>query len=183
VKRLFNHKQSWTTLSILSYSYSNSVNHDKLTEDISSLKNEMDSILNNALGYYEVAMESTNFYVRTILLVRCASALIKDMYQIRQDLKLEHLKMGLDKIRKNININKNDFHDLICRIYSGRSRSAHSNIVIKSGTALPLSQEFDIHMRKAAKCIKDKDLGGAKAHRLIAESIHVALATFEAVEE
>jgi hypothetical protein len=46
-----------------------------------------------------------------------------------------------------------------------------------------LSQEFDIHMKKAERCVKDKDLGGAEAHRLKAESIHRALATFEAVKE
>jgi hypothetical protein len=38
-------------------------------------------------------------------------------------------------------------------------------------------------MRKAEKCVKDKDLGRAEAHRLIVESIHIVLATFEAVKE
>jgi len=42
-----------------------------------------------------------------------------------------------------------------------------------------LSQEFVIHMEKAEKGVKNKDLGGAEAHRLIAESIHKALTTFE----
>jgi hypothetical protein len=38
-------------------------------------------------------------------------------------------------------------------------------------------------MEKAEKCVKDKDLGGTEVLRLIAESIHGALATFEAVKE
>ena len=46
-----------------------------------------------------------------------------------------------------------------------------------------LSQEFVRHMGMAEKCIKDDDLGGAEAHRLIAESIHGTLATFEAIKE
>jgi hypothetical protein len=53
----------------------------------------------------------------------------------------------------------------------------------KTSMMSQLSQEFDIHMRKAKKCFKDKDLGGAEIHRLIAESIHGALATFGAVNE
>jgi hypothetical protein len=46
-----------------------------------------------------------------------------------------------------------------------------------------LSQEFVRHMKEAEKCVKDKDLGRAEAHRLIAESIHGTLATSEAIKE
>ena len=46
-----------------------------------------------------------------------------------------------------------------------------------------LSQEFDRHMDQGEKCTKDNNLGGAEAHRLIAESIHGTLATFEAIKE
>jgi hypothetical protein len=46
-----------------------------------------------------------------------------------------------------------------------------------------LSQEFVIQTEKAEKCVKDKDLGRAEAHRLIAESIHKTLTTFEAIKE
>jgi hypothetical protein len=43
--------------------------------------------------------------------------------------------------------------------------------------------EFVVHMEKAEKGVKNKDLGGAEAHRLIAESIHKTLTTFEAIKE
>jgi hypothetical protein len=46
-----------------------------------------------------------------------------------------------------------------------------------------LSQEFVVHMEKAEKGAKNKVLGGAEAHRLIAESIHKTLTTFEAIKE
>jgi len=46
-----------------------------------------------------------------------------------------------------------------------------------------LSQEFDRHLGRAEDCAKGNDLGGAEAHRLIAESIHEALKTFEAIKE
>jgi hypothetical protein len=46
-----------------------------------------------------------------------------------------------------------------------------------------LSQEFDRHMQIAEKFAKEKDLGGAEAHRLIAESIHGTLSTFEVIKE
>ena len=46
-----------------------------------------------------------------------------------------------------------------------------------------LSQEFDKHMQIAEKFTKDNDLGGAEAHRLIAESIHGTLSTFEVIKE
>jgi hypothetical protein len=46
-----------------------------------------------------------------------------------------------------------------------------------------LSQEFVIHMEKAEKCVKNKDLGRAEAHGFIAESIHKTLTTFEAIKE
>jgi len=46
-----------------------------------------------------------------------------------------------------------------------------------------LSQEFVVHMEKAEKGVKNKDLGGAEVHRLIAESIHKTLTTFEAIKE
>lgn len=156
VKRLFDHKHPWTILSILNSAYSIDVNHDKLAEDISSLTYEMNFILNNALGYYEAAMESTNLYVRTVLLVSCASALIKDVHQIKQDLGIKDLKMGLDKIRKNMNMNEGDFRDLIDRIYGGRSRSAHGNIDIKSGTALGfLTEDFKKFHQMVRELIKD----------------------------
>ena len=46
-----------------------------------------------------------------------------------------------------------------------------------------LSQEFVIHLEKAEKCVIDKGLGGAEAHRLIAASIHKTLTMFEAIKE
>jgi hypothetical protein len=46
-----------------------------------------------------------------------------------------------------------------------------------------LSQEFTRHMDEGEKCTRSKDLGGAEAHRLIAESIHGTLTTFEAIKE
>jgi hypothetical protein len=42
-----------------------------------------------------------------------------------------------------------------------------------------LSQEFDRHIRLAEGCVGKNDSGGAECHRLIAESIHVTLKTFE----
>ena len=53
----------------------------------------------------------------------------------------------------------------------------------KASMMSQLSQEFVIHMEKAEKGVKNKDLGGAEAHRLIAESIHKTLTTFEAIKE
>ena len=53
----------------------------------------------------------------------------------------------------------------------------------KASMMSQLSQEFVRHMGMAEKCIKDDDSGGAEAHRLIAESIHGTLATFEAIKE
>ena len=38
----------------------------------------------------------------------------------------------------------------------------------KASMMSQLSQEFVIHMEKAEKCVNDKGLGGAEAHRLIA---------------
>jgi hypothetical protein len=134
VKRLFDHKYQWHILSILNSGYSIGMNHDKLAEDISLLSAEMNSILNKTIGYYQAAMESTNLYIKNLLLVSCAWALIQEIYQIDRDLKIEHLKMGLDKVRKKMNIDENDFHDLICNIYRGRCRPAHGNIDITSNT-------------------------------------------------
>ena len=45
-----------------------------------------------------------------------------------------------------------------------------------------LSQEFDKHMQIAEKFAKEKDLDGAEALRLIAESIHGTLSTFEVIK-
>ena len=46
-----------------------------------------------------------------------------------------------------------------------------------------LSQEFTKHMEEGEKCTRNNDLGGAEAHKLIAESIHRTLTTFEAIKE
>jgi hypothetical protein len=53
----------------------------------------------------------------------------------------------------------------------------------KASMMSQLSQEFIRYMEEGEKCTKDNDLGGAEAHRLIAESIHGTLATFEAIKE
>jgi hypothetical protein len=53
----------------------------------------------------------------------------------------------------------------------------------KAGMMSQLSQEFDRHIQIAEKFAKEKDLGGAEAHRLIAESIHGTLSTFEVIKE
>jgi len=53
----------------------------------------------------------------------------------------------------------------------------------KASMMKQLSQEFVVHMEKAEKGVKNKDLGGAEVHRLIAESIHKTLTTFEAIKE
>ena len=53
----------------------------------------------------------------------------------------------------------------------------------KAGMMKILSQEFTRHIEEGKKCKKNKDLGGAEADRLIAESIHGTLTTFEAIKE
>lgn len=53
----------------------------------------------------------------------------------------------------------------------------------KASMMSQLSQEFDRHMQIAEKFTKDNDLGRAEAHRLIAESIHGTLSTFEVIKE
>jgi hypothetical protein len=53
----------------------------------------------------------------------------------------------------------------------------------KASMMSQLSQEFVIQTEKAKKCVKDQDLGRAEAHRLIAESIHKTLTTFEVIKE
>lgn len=53
----------------------------------------------------------------------------------------------------------------------------------KAGMMKILSQEFARHIEEGKKCKKNKDLGGAEAHRLIAESIHGTLTTFEVIKE
>ncbi|MGH9985993.1 MAG: hypothetical protein ACRD8W_18795 [Nitrososphaeraceae archaeon] len=53
----------------------------------------------------------------------------------------------------------------------------------KASMMSQLSQEFDRHMQIAEKFTKDIDLGGAEAHRLIAESIHGTLSTFEVIKD
>jgi hypothetical protein len=45
-----------------------------------------------------------------------------------------------------------------------------------------LSQQFTRHM-KEGECPRNNDLGGAEAHKLIAESIHRTFTTFEAIKE
>jgi hypothetical protein len=52
----------------------------------------------------------------------------------------------------------------------------------KAGMMSQLSQEFDKHMQIAEKFAKEKDLDGAEALRLIAESIHGTLSTFEVIK-
>jgi hypothetical protein len=73
--------------------------------------------------------------------------------------------------------------ELIDSYFKRETLDHDNNRVDKVSMMRQLSQEFDIHMKKTEKCVKDKDLGGAEAHRLIVESIHRALATFEAVKE
>ena len=53
----------------------------------------------------------------------------------------------------------------------------------KAGMMKILSQEFARHIEEGKKCKKNKDLGGAESHRLIAESIHGTLTTFEVIKE
>jgi hypothetical protein len=53
----------------------------------------------------------------------------------------------------------------------------------KAGMMKILSQEFARHIEEGKKCKKNKDLGGAEAHRLIAESTHGILTTFEVIKE
>jgi hypothetical protein len=53
----------------------------------------------------------------------------------------------------------------------------------KAGMMKILSREFARHIEEGKKCKKNKDLGGAEAHRLIAESIHGTLTTFEVIKE
>ena len=53
----------------------------------------------------------------------------------------------------------------------------------KAGMNKIPSQEFARHIEEGNKCKKNKDLGGAEAHRLIAESIHGTLTTFEVIKE
>lgn len=45
------------------------------------------------------------------------------------------------------------------------------------------SQEFTRHMKGRGECTRNNDLRGAEAHKLIAESIHRTLTTFEAIKE
>jgi hypothetical protein len=53
----------------------------------------------------------------------------------------------------------------------------------KAGMMSQLSQEFEWHMQIAEEYATKKYFGGAEALRLIAESIHGTLSTFEAIEE
>jgi hypothetical protein len=48
-----------------------------------------------------------------------------------------------------------------------------------ASTMSQLSQEFDRHIRLAEERVSENDSGGAECHRLIAESIHGTLKTFE----
>lgn len=157
VKKLFDHEYPWRVLSSMSFSYSIGIDHDKLAEDISHLSSEMNSILNKALGYYEAAMESTNPYVKTILLVSCASALIKELFQIKRDIELKDLKAGLEKIRISENITEKDFHNLINNIYgSGRSRAAHGNVDIKSDIEFStLTNDYHLFHKMVHELLED----------------------------
>jgi hypothetical protein len=58
-----------------------------------------------------------------------------------------------------------------------------SNRRDKAGLMSILSQEFTRHIEEGEKSKRNTDLGGAEAHRLIAESIHGTLTTFEAIKE
>ena len=73
--------------------------------------------------------------------------------------------------------------DRINRLHSLTETLDDDNRRDKASMMNQLSQEFVIHMEKAEKGVKNKDLGGAEAHRLIAESIHKTLTTFEAIKE
>ena len=53
----------------------------------------------------------------------------------------------------------------------------------KAGMMKILSEEFAGQLEKGEKCKKNKNLGGAEAYRLIAESIHGTISTFEAIKE
>jgi hypothetical protein len=53
----------------------------------------------------------------------------------------------------------------------------------KASMMKQLSQEFDRQLQMADKCVSANDIGGAEAHRLIAESIQQILATFESIKE
>jgi hypothetical protein len=53
----------------------------------------------------------------------------------------------------------------------------------KAGMMKILSQEFTRHVDEGTECKKNGDSGGAEAHRLISESIHGTLTTFEAIKE
>jgi hypothetical protein len=146
LKRLFNHEHPWITLSTMTFPYSIGVNHDKLAEDISLLSSDMNTILNKALGYYEAALESTNPYVKTILMVSCALSLIKEICQINRDVTMNDLKKGLDEIRKRNSIADGEFDSLISNIYAkGRSRAAHGNVDIKSNTEFSfLTKDYEL---------------------------------------
>jgi hypothetical protein len=61
--------------------------------------------------------------------------------------------------------------------------SVNNNRQDKAGMMSQLSQEFEWHMQIAEEYATKKYFGGAEALRLIAESIHGTLSTFEAIEE
>ncbi|MGH9986074.1 MAG: hypothetical protein ACRD8W_19200 [Nitrososphaeraceae archaeon] len=74
--------------------------------------------------------------------------------------------------------------DRIDRLESlGQTLDENNNRREKTNMMSQLSQEFDRHMQTAEKFTKDNDLGGAETHRLIAESIHGTLSTFEMIKE
>ena len=66
----------------------------------------------------------------------------------------------------------------LCRFFLYCKLRKYLAIVISQ-----LSQEFDRHMQVAENFVKERHFGGAEAHRLIAESIHETLSTFEAINE
>ena len=74
--------------------------------------------------------------------------------------------------------------DIINRLHSlTETLDDDNNRRDKTSMMSQLSQEFVIHLEKAEKCVIDKGLGGAEAHRLIAASIHKTLTMFEAIKE
>jgi hypothetical protein len=142
MKRLFDSKQPWITLSKVSFPFSTGVNHDKLAESINLLEPEMIPVLNKVLGYYEAAMESTNPYVKILLLVSCVESLIKTRFSVKGELSGKDLVRYLDKIRITNKISKRNFNQFINKmIYGKRSASAHGNIDINSNSTINVVQK------------------------------------------
>ena len=74
--------------------------------------------------------------------------------------------------------------DRIDRLESlGQTLDDNNNRRDKTSMMSQLSEEVDRHMQIAEKFAKDNDSSRAEAHRLIAESIHGTLSTFEVIKE